>query len=105
MLLHQLRGDGNDGRISPVRHLALEDSARSEENTSADVSPTTLMKTSLTFKHCNSFNSEMFDGSLTNSPSDSTGEKVISMIEKRLSADSEVFGKETTSVRRKIRRR
>ncbi|XP_017777107.1 PREDICTED: uncharacterized protein LOC108563059, partial [Nicrophorus vespilloides] len=53
MLVHQL----ND----PPNHLALEDSHSEDNNTSADASPSNLMRSSLTFRHCNSFDSDILD--------------------------------------------
>lgn len=106
MLMHQLRGDSTTSLPdttdnSPSNHqLALEDSSKetkenSEGNsTSADASPSNLMRTSLAFKHCNSFNSEVLDSGTPNeSPNDSTGERIVSRIEKHLSTGSDILGK------------
>lgn len=98
MLVHQLRGESPS--ISDVDHLlskqlALEDSAKEtseDNNTSADVSPTNLMRSSLILKHCNSFNSEILEQH--DSP---TNDKVVSKIEKRLSADSKILGERLIS--------
>lgn len=99
MLVHQLRGDTtsmSDLDLSTSNHLALEDSCKetAEDNTSADISPINLMKTSLTAKHCNSFNSDALENS-PNSESQTetiTNDKVLSKTEKHLSADSKVIG-------------
>lgn len=105
MLMHQLRGDTTasfsetDHSSSSNHQLALEDSSKENKeqfegnSTSADVSPSNLMRTSLAFKHCNSFNSEVLSGTSNNdSPNDSTSEKVVSRIEKHLSTGAEILG-------------
>lgn len=98
MLVHQLRGEGSsisDFDLSS-HHLALEDSSKATENdnTSADVSPINVMKSSLNIKHCNSFNSDVLENSSSESQTDTvTNEKVLSRAEKHLSADSKLIGK------------
>lgn len=100
MLVHQLRdspsySDNTD--LIPSRHLALEDSNKKsdEDNTSADASPTNLMKTSLTFKHCNSFNSEILDRLSYDSQNEclvNGNDKIVSNVHNHLSADSDILG-------------
>ncbi|XP_031352012.1 uncharacterized protein LOC116177237 isoform X3 [Photinus pyralis] len=98
MLVHQLRGDSmsaSDLDLSASNHLALEDSSKIEDNTSADVSPTNLMKTSLTVKHCNSFNSDVLDNSSSESHTETiTNFKILTKTEKHLSADSNLIDKQ-----------
>ncbi|XP_022918173.1 putative leucine-rich repeat-containing protein DDB_G0290503 isoform X2 [Onthophagus taurus] len=90
MLVHQLRGDISESDQNLSR-LALEDK-QSDNNTSADVSPTNLMKSSLNFKNCSSFNSEFLLPSPNyNEESSSSPERVVSRIEKRLSAGSDIL--------------
>lgn len=99
MLVHQLRG-GESSTYSDIdqiitKQLALEGSTKEnsdEDNTSADVSPINLTRNSLTLKHCNSFNSEILEDNV-NEDNNSPTERVISKIEKRLSADSKLIGK------------
>ncbi|KAK9727951.1 hypothetical protein QE152_g18903 [Popillia japonica] len=105
MLMHQLRSDTTtslsetDNSPSSNHQLALEESGKEskgqqfeENSTSADASPSNLMRTSLAFKHCNSFNSEVLDSTTSNdSSNDSTNEKVVSRIEKHLSTGSEIL--------------
>lgn len=99
MLMHQLRdstaslSEADD--LPQIKHLALEDSEKKsdEDNTSADASPTTLMKSSLTFKHCNSFNSEILDKVSSEGQGDCSGnERIVSRVEKHRSADSDILG-------------
>lgn len=99
MLVHQLRG-GESSRFSEIdqiisKQLALEDSTKEisegDDNTSADVSPTNLTRNSLTLKHCNSFNSDILDN--VNEQLSPSNDRVVSKIEKRLSADSKLIGK------------
>lgn len=106
MLVHQLRG-GESSTYSDIveqmvtkQQLALEDSTKGnseEDNTSADVSPINLTRNSLTLKHCNSFNSEILEDNV-NVDNNSPTERVISKIEKRLSADSKLIGKNCSIV-------
>ncbi|KAI4461092.1 nck-associated protein 5 [Holotrichia oblita] len=105
MLMHQLRSDTTtslsetENSPSSNHQLALEESGKEnkrqpfeENSTSADASPSNLMRTSLAFKHCNSFNSEVLDSTTSNdSSNDSTNEKVVSRIEKHLSTGSEIL--------------
>lgn len=99
MLVHQLRGECtsiSDFDLSTSNHLALEGSCKEtiEDNTSADVSPINLMKTSLTVKHCNSFNSDALDNSSSESQTDTvTHGRILTKTEKHLSADSRIIGK------------
>lgn len=99
MLVHQLKGDTSSlNDFEETKQLALEETPReevaSENNTSADVSPTNLLQTSLNIKHCNSFNSDVLEPSKFENDCDSnTKETALSRIEKHLSADSEVLGK------------
>lgn len=95
MLVHQLRDSPpsySESEQTPCKHLALEDSIKLSEtdNTSADISPTNLLKTSLTVKHCNSFNSDIF-GNLDNVNEVETN-RIISKVEKHRSAGSEIIG-------------
>ncbi|KAF5292629.1 hypothetical protein FQA39_LY13962 [Lamprigera yunnana] len=101
MLVHQLRNDAaslSDLDVSTPNHLALEDSCSKdtvEDNTSADISPSNLMKTSFTVKHCNSFNSEVLDNSSSESQTETvTDLKILTKTEKHLSADSRLIDKQ-----------
>lgn len=98
MLVHQLKGDTSSlNDFNEIKQLALEESPKegiaSEENTSADASPTNLLQTSLNIKHCNSFNSDVLEpGKSENDCDSNTKETALTRIEKHLSADSEVLG-------------
>lgn len=98
MLVHQLKGDSSSlNDFEETKQLALEESPKedvSENNTSADVSPTNLLQTSLNVKHCNSFNSDVLEPSKSENDCDSSAkETALTRIEKHRSADSEVLGK------------
>lgn len=98
MLVHQLKGDCSSlNDYEETKQLALEESPReeaSENNTSADISPTNLLQTSLNIKHCNSFNSDVLEPSKSENDCDSNAkETALTRIEKHRSADSEVLGK------------
>lgn len=98
MLVHQLRDSSpsqSEAEESQTKQLELEDSTNKidgddDDNTSADASPSTLIQSTLTVKHCNSFNSEILD---KENQSDNLGnEKSISKLEKHKSADADIFG-------------
>lgn len=99
MLVHQLKGDTSSlNDFDDTKQLALEESPKegiaSEDNTSADVSPTNLLQTSLNIKHCNSFNSDVLETNKSENDCDSTAnETALTRIERHRSADSEVLGK------------
>ncbi|XP_065173663.1 uncharacterized protein [Atheta coriaria] len=78
-------------------------SRQEEDNTSADVSPLMKSKSSVSLKHCNSFNSEILDVNLTNNTTTSPNVTItpefndcdklcrLQKIERHLSAGSELL--------------
>lgn len=96
MLVHQLRGESpntpTDLENLSKQSLSEEEKQKDNKDTSANASsPTPLTQTSLNIKHYNSFNSEVLEESPN---SENCDNKVVSNIDKRLSADTaNILGK------------
>ncbi|KAF7271270.1 hypothetical protein GWI33_015835 [Rhynchophorus ferrugineus] len=85
MLVHQLRGEnpGSPGDLEAFSKQLSIQCQNKGQDLSPDTSPSMLLSTSLTTKHCNSFNSEI----LEESPGSESCEFSVSETDKRLSAD------------------
>ncbi|KAJ8917811.1 hypothetical protein NQ315_010720, partial [Exocentrus adspersus] len=91
MLVHQLRGESPTTpadleHVSKQWSLEPEKQKDNNETSTNASSPSTLMQTSLNIKHYNSFNSEVLEESPNNDNCDNN--KVVSNVDKRLSADT-----------------
>lgn len=87
MLVHQLRGEnpGSPGDLDSFpKQIAFNCHDKSQDQQSPEISPSLLLTTSLTTKHCNSFNSEILEDSANNDQC----EYSVPEVDKRLSADS-----------------
>lgn len=97
MLVHQLRGEAPNTptdleNVVSKQSPSEEEKQKDNKDTSANASsPAPLMQASLNIKHYNSFNSEVLEESPS---SENCDNKVVSNIDKRLSADTaNILGK------------
>lgn len=96
MLVHQLRGESPNNAVnlenSPNQWID-EERQKDNKDASANTPSPPLLQTSLNIKHYNSFNSEVFEESPN---SENCDNKIVSNIDKRLSADTaNILGNKT----------